>query len=57
MPLQARKTKLFYSARVWGIDLADLQVLVGYLQYICDIERAMLGTAGFIHELSVHVTR
>jgi len=33
-----------------------LQVLVGYLQYICDIERAMLSTAWFIHDLSVHVT-
>lgn len=29
---------------------------MGYLQYICDIERAMLCTAGFIHELCVHVT-
>lgn len=33
-----------------------LQVFVGYLQYICDIKRAMLSTARFIHDLGVHVT-
>lgn len=30
---------------------------MGYLQNICDIEGAMLGTARFIHNLGVHVTR
>lgn len=33
-----------------------LQVFVGYLQYICNIKRAMLSTARFIHDLGVHVT-
>lgn len=34
---------------------SNLQVLVIYFQYISDIEGALLGTAGFLHELCVHV--
>lgn len=29
---------------------------MSYFQYVGNIERAMLGTAGFIHELGVHVS-
>lgn len=34
---------------------SNLQILVIYFQHISDIEGPLLGTAGLLHELCVHV--